>query len=246
MFRGPLDTLAIERALRSAFPTALFLFWFTWVIWDWSSDLSFFAATAIGVLIYEFSLWASAAEQGSPQAPHTKKPTPFHAASEETTRPLKPSPGRRKESIPRVDAPSVEEPVEIAADLLPEEMAGDDDDFDWADEDLDDNKRLPFIEDVEPAPLPVKGGEVFESSRPRKEVRVRITPQARGAYDFDESAAVEVTVIAAGKQDAYDTLAELLLDDIAIPENSKLTAAEAGDWYRGTMIRMVILEVRQT
>lgn len=97
------------------------------------------------------------------------------------------------------------------------------------------------IRRVEIKPLPFRSGQELDGGSRSKRFRVRVTPQAPDCFEYDEHAAVDVSVFSRGRQHALDTVAEAVSGRDCYVDNDRAFSGECGRWYDGNKCRLEIL-----
>ena len=91
-------------------------------------------------------------------------------------------------------------------------------------------------------PLPVSENEIIEAKIKSKRYTIKVTPQKKGAIEFNKGAAITVYVNAGSKEEAFECLSQKITKYYAFHGDSNSNTAECGKWYNGDKCFFEILK----
>lgn len=93
---------------------------------------------------------------------------------------------------------------------------------------------------------PIKDGQILEAKRKSKKYTITGVPQAQDCFEHDESKKITVYVLAGSKEEALETLSNMLSGKYPFYGDSSTNNAIAGRWYDGNRYLLEITSFEKT
>jgi hypothetical protein len=89
--------------------------------------------------------------------------------------------------------------------------------------------------------MPLSGGEQFAAKKKSIKYTIKVSPQKPEVFEYDDSQAVTVYVLASSKTEALNTLSMELANKRAFIDNGRNNNGTSGRWYDGNNRLMEII-----